>query len=278
MTTETHIKELALRRFWTGELPAPEKPAVEAHTAACARCRARLKELGDEQRRFEQEISFDRFAAGVERAARTPRRLPVPARPMSTMRWFFPLASVAAAITLAFTLTPRLRRTPSPELAALEEAAANHRANRIKGGGGITVQIAPPGAGPQRTAAVGAPEALSPGERIRIGYQAGAHRFITSLSIDDQGAVTPLYPEAGRSLPAGDSKGAPAATRYLPDSVEFTGKGSERLIVILGDQPLEVEAVKQAARAAYRRAGGNLARLAPLDLPGEQFQRTFVKP
>jgi hypothetical protein len=273
MTFEPHIKEMALRRFWTGELAAPEKPAIEAHTAACPRCRARLKEMGDEQRRFEQEISFDRFAAGVERAARTPRRVPAPARGLSlggpTMRWFFPLASVAAAVALTFTVAPRLRSG--------EDAPIDRALSRLKGGSGITVQIAPAGRGPQRTAAVSAPETLSPGERLRIGYQPGTHRYVTALSIDDQGEVSPIYPETGHSLPVSRAKGPIGSTQYLPDSIELTGKGSERVIVILSDQPLEVEAVKQAALTAFQRAG-DLARLAPLELPGEQFQRTFVKP
>lgn len=270
MTPETHIKEMALRRFRAGELAAPDRPAIEAHTAACARCRARLKELGDEQRRFEQEISFDRFAAGVERAARTPRRMPAAPRPVA--RWAFPLMSAAAAIALAFTLAPRLRHGG--------DAAADHGANRVKGGSAsdITVQIAPPGAGPQRVAAVRAAEPLSPGERIRIGYQGGNHDYVTSVSIDDRGEVSALYPESGRSLPIGRLKGRPGTVFYLPGSIEFTGNGNERLIVILGDQPLEVEAVKQAARGAFHRAGNDLARLGALDLPGEQFQRAFVKP
>jgi hypothetical protein len=260
MTSETHVKELVLRRFFAGELGGPERPAIEAHTTACPRCRARLKELGDEQRRFEQDISFDRFTAGVERAARTPRQIPAP---RAATRWMFPALGLAAAMALTLTVAPILRPAPTG-------------GNRIKGGGSITVQIGGAGAGPQRAAAADAPEALSPGERVRIGYQPGGHRYLTSLSIDDQGQVTPLYPEAGRSLPVG--RGAAAATRYLPDSVEFTGKGHELLIVVLSDQPLEVGAVKKAARAAFQKAGGDLARLPSLDLPGEQFQRTFVKP
>jgi hypothetical protein len=65
-----HIGELALRRRRAGEALGPDGPAMDAHAATCADCRARIRALDDEQRRFEQEISFDRFAAGVERAAR----------------------------------------------------------------------------------------------------------------------------------------------------------------------------------------------------------------
>ena len=67
---DEHIGELTLRRRRAGEALGPDGPAIEAHATACADCRARIRALDDEQRRFEEEISFDRFAAGVERAAR----------------------------------------------------------------------------------------------------------------------------------------------------------------------------------------------------------------
>ena len=62
------------------------------------------------------------------------------------------------------------------------------------------------------------------------------------------------------------------------DSLELTGKGTERIIVVLSDQPIDVEVARRAARAAYQRAGGDVTRLPKLDLPGEQFVRTFAKP
>jgi len=40
----------------------------------------------------------------------------------------------------------------------------------------------------------------------------------------------------------------------------------------------DVEAARRSARAAYDRAGGDLSRLPPLALPGEEFERTFAKP
>ena len=68
---DEHIGELTLRRRRAGEALGADGPAIEAHATSCADCRARIRALDDEQRRFEQEISFDRFAAGVERAARS---------------------------------------------------------------------------------------------------------------------------------------------------------------------------------------------------------------
>jgi len=262
MTSETHVQELALRRLFAGELGDTDRPAIEAHTAGCARCRARLKEIGDEQRRFEQDISFDRFAAGVERAARTPRR--VPAQKSPAMRWAFPAFALAAAAALAITVGP-LRRP------------ADSGANRIKGEG-ITVMIGGPGRPARRTPVTDTPERLAPGERIRIGYRAGGPEYLVAVSIDDQGEISALYPESGASVDLGGGKGDPNAMVYLPDSIEFTGVGRERLVVVRSDRPLDVDAVKRAARAAFHKAGGDLTRLPSLNLPGEQFLRTFVKP
>ncbi|HVX96575.1 MAG TPA: ACP synthase [Polyangia bacterium] len=256
-TMERHVGELALRRFRAGEAAHD----VASHAATCADCRVRLKALDDEQRRFEQEISFDRFAAGVERASRTQRagEAEGKSRAPRTLRFLLPTLSLAAAIALFVGFSGRERGT-----------------NGIKGGAAdITVRVAA-GDGPQRTAAVNAPEALAPGERVRIGYHAGAHRYLLSLSIDERGQVTPLYPEQGRSVPLGKVVGA--APSYLPDSVEFTDRGLERLFVILSDQPIDVEAARRAARAAYDRAKGDILRMPALEVPGEQFQRTFIKP
>jgi hypothetical protein len=71
---------------------------------------------------------------------------------------------------------------------------------------------------------------------------------------------------------------AERATRYLPGSWELDGSGVERIIVVLSDQPIDVATAVRAARAAYDKAGGNLARMPSLDLPGEQFVRAFAKP
>jgi hypothetical protein len=262
-----HLGELALRRRRAGETldGGPALKEVEAHLAACAVCKARVRALDDEQRRFEREISFDRFAAGVERAARStaPRRRG-PARV-----WLYPTLAMAAAVALVVTFAPRHDGSGRSE-----RGAANRIANRIKGGAGVTVRVA--GATGQRTARVDAAEPLAPGERLRIGYQSGGHRYLLSLSIDQRGEVTPLYPERGASLPVADD--GERTTRYLPDSLELTGAGIERIIVVLSDQPIDVEAARRSARAAYDRASGDLSRLPPLALPGEEFERTFAKP
>jgi hypothetical protein len=248
MNVEGHIGELDLRRRRAGEALGAEGPIIEAHASACAECKARIRALDDEQRRFEAAISFDRFAAGVERAA---RGAPAAVRRRAPIRsWMVvPTLAMAAAVAVVVTFRGPSTRVHPPGY------------DGIKGGAGMIVRVA--GAAGQRTARVDAVEALSPGERLRIGYQTGGHRYLLSLSIG-----------ASLTVPAG----VPSATHFLPDSLELTGAGLERIIVLLSDQPVDMQAARQAARAAYDRAGGDLGRLPRLDLPGEQFTRVFAKP
>jgi hypothetical protein len=181
---------------------------------------------------------------------------------LRTLRFMLPTLGLAAGVALFVGVTSR------------HETSGAH--NGIKGGAAITVRVSAGDTGPQRFAAADAPEALAPGERVRIGYEPGPRRYLLSLSIDERGQVTPLYPEAGQSVPV--SKAVGAGLRYLPDSIEFTDAGAERLFVILSDQPIDVDAARRAARASFERAKGDILHMPALELPGEQFQRTFIKP
>ena len=259
---QEHIGELTLRRRRAGEALGLEAEAIEAHATSCADCRARIRALDDEQRRFEQDISFDRFAAGVERAARGDRSA---RRPMRARFWVPSLAAMAAAAAmLVIVLRP----------GGDYDSGRRHGFDRRKGGAGVTVRVA--GVDGQRNARVDSAEPLSRGERLRIGYQSGGHRFLIALTIDEHGVVQALSPEKGASLAL--SEGTPSATRYLPDSWELDGSGIERIIVVMSDSQIDVDSAIRAARAAYQKAGGNLNRMPSLDLPGEQFVRTFAKP
>lgn len=252
--TETHVGMMKLRQLRAGELGGDEAQAVRAHAEGCPGCLGKLKGLEDEQAQFQAAVSFDRFAAGVERAARS-HKGPV------ARRWMAPVMAAAAAVLVVVAAGRVLSADPQGR-------------NRVKGGPEIALTIAGPGGAPQRDAPDGPPALLSPGERVRIGYRAVQHRFVTVISVDQQGEVTPIYPERGESLPASNA----SAMVYLPESLEFTGSGAERVIVILSDEPLQVTAAVEAARKAYQAAGGELSRMAPLPIPGEQFFRMVQKP
>lgn len=266
-----------------GEHLGQSHAAEAAHVEHCAECARRLAGLRDEQRAFEARLSFDRFAAGVERAARVPgpaisgqaRRWA--ARPATSRSFLTVMGAGAVAAVLALVVGVRPLFQHDRERAA--EEARTAAANRIKGSvapAAVTFRIAPPppDEGPQRTATGTGPEPLSPGERIRVGVQSGGHGYLFAISIDDKGVVTPLYPESGLSMPL------PAGTRmqYLPDALELTGKGAERVVVLLTEQRFELDTIRRAVAAAFARAGGNLERLPNLALPGAQFHRIFLKP
>jgi hypothetical protein len=279
-----HLGELTLRRHLAGEpsVAPGDGEAVAVHLARCPACALRLEGLREEQRAFEARISFDRFAAGVERAARVPGPAAAPPRgwtrqPASTRSFMtvMGVGAVAAGLALVVGARPIFQHARQR---AVDEAAAE-ALNRSKGGttpAAVTFRIAPPppDEGPQRTAAVDAPEALSVGERIRVGVQSGGRRYLFAIAIDDHGVVTPLYPESGTSMPL------PTGGRmhYLPDALELTGRGTERVVVLLTDQRFELDTIQRSVRAAFQRAGGDLARLPNLALPGEQFHRIFLKP
>jgi hypothetical protein len=269
-----HVGELRLRRFQLGELPDSEREEVARHTAACGACRLRLDGLGDEQRAFAQEIPFARFAGGVERA----RRVPGSARPevewsSRPRRRAFSMMTMgglaaAAALVLAVGL-PRVRDDGG-------KAGAPVTHNNLKGAhreGSARIAAT---SGEQRTADPMALERLQAGERVRLGYRSDAPGFVAALSIDDAGVVTPLYPEAGPSLAAAVAR-EPA---YLPDALELTGHGRERVYVVLSEQPFTVEALGAAVRTAYEGARGDLAAMtAPaIGAPAAISSWLFAKP
>ena len=273
-----HTGEMKLRRFAAGELADDEKEVVAHHTAACAECARRLEGLRAEQRTFEDQFSFDRFAAGVERAVRVPHAGGKPAaprwwrRPSTTASFvgMFGLGAVAATIALIVTAQPLFEQI-RVRTAANE---ALHR-NNLKGGGSeMAIRIAAPDDGPQRTASETQIEPLARGERLRIGVKPGGRSYLFAVSIDDKAVVTGLYPETGVSV------AVPPTTdlQYLPDSVELTGTGLERLIVVMSDEPLELDIMRRAALVAFQKGKGDLAHMPDLVIEGDQFHRVFQKP
>jgi hypothetical protein len=256
------VGELRLRRFRLGELASADREEISRHTTDCSPCRARLRSLDEEQRQFERDIPFERFAGGVERARRVPRVHP---------RRVWSVAAVALAAAAALVLVLR----PGGEQAERLDRVAG--TNRIKGASLGTIQIAARD-GRQRVAASGRAEALASGERVRLGFRSPQAAHLVAVSIDDAGIVTPLYPERGPGL----AVEARAQVTYLPDSLEFTGQGRERVFLLLSERPLGVDEVVQAARAAHARAQGDLRAVTAVAVSDEakvaQFTWLFHKP
>lgn len=295
-----HPGELALRRLHAGESLGAEHETMVAHAQACPECQRRIADVAAEQLAFEAHVSFDRFAAGVERAARRPSAgdlsYDVPSAVSSGIssgipsvrRWWrrpasdrsFMVAMSAGALAAGLALYVGVR--PLFENGKLGSASSADRGeaarNRLKGGeaGTVVMRIAGRDGG-QRLASANTPEALAPGERVRIGVRTGERRFLFAVAVDDRGEVTPLYPDDGSSsllLPVA----ADRSLQYLPDSFELTGAGRERVVVVLTDVPVDLELVRRAVAAAFTQAGGDVARLPLLAVPGDQVHQVFLKP
>jgi hypothetical protein len=250
-----HFGELALRCYRAGEYTAEACAEVDRHLASCPTCRAKMRVLVEEQRGFEREISFERFAGGVERAQRVPRQ-------RSRGAWAVSISCVVAAAAVALFLV----KVSSPT-----------HSNRVKGSSvEATARISSTTASTQRTAPPGSQEVLEPGDRVRIGYKTVDARYLAAISVDDRGEVTPLYPEAGQALAVPTT----LETVYLPDSLEFTGAGRERVFLFLARTPFDLEAAKQAVKSAHQAVKGDLSALPNPAFSGGQdvFSWLFRKP
>jgi Domain of unknown function (DUF4384) len=247
-----HLSEWTLRRLHVGELPPTESQRAREHVAACAACHGVLKGFEATQARFEAEVPFERFAAGVERVLKEGPA--ARARPQLNGL----LVAVAATVLLAVAVRPFLPGSPG--------------GNQLKGGASAELVIG--GKGPQRTVQPGNTGELLPGEQIRLGYVAGTYRYVLAVSVDEAGVVSSLYPESGPSLPVE----AGAGTHWLPDSVAFTPGGSERVVVVLSEKPLEAEAVAAEARRAWESAGRKVEAMTSLGVDGEEKHWLLRKP
>jgi hypothetical protein len=253
----SHVAELALRCYRAGEFSAEACAKVDRHLASCPACRAKMRVLVEEQRSFASEIPFERFAGGVERAQRVPRQRP-------RRSWALGFSGVVAAAALA--------------LFALRISLPGHNQHgRIKGSSvEATARIASANSSAQRTVPPGSQEVLEPGDHVRLGYKTMDARYLAAISIDDRGEVTPLYPETGPAL----SVSTTPETVYLPDSLEFTGTGHERVFLFLARTPFDLEAAQNAVKSAHQAAKGDLSALPNPTFAGGQdvFSWLFRKP
>jgi hypothetical protein len=242
-----------VRRLKAGELAEGEAAKVQAHVKTCERCAALFAELERDAAAFVRQVPFDHFAAKTThrreslRHARARRR-----RFVATMA----LAAALLVVVVAGPLRYLLARGPQGH-------------NLRKGGGLMELYV---GGNGEKPRVAQDREALVPGERVRVGYEAADRRYVAVLSVDESGRVTPLYPESGMSLHAELTPGV----HILPDSVEFTGAGYERVITLFTDEPASVETIAAAAKKAFERTG-SVEAMGSLELPGEQSSKLVRK-
>ena len=221
---EDCLSDFALDRFTTGDLDPPtERERISQHLAGCERCQARRAENA-----AVVAPTFD--FRGITPAKRRPGW-------RFHAGWLAPMAAAAIALLIPWR---------SPEV-------------RSKGGGwqlGVVAQY-PNG----RVVGISPGTALSPGDHLRFEVGAPVDAFVSVISLDATGAVTPFVPASGTTVAvhAGQRRLLDGAVR-LDDSL-----GPERLLLLACPRPVAIEALVTAGRAALAQAQGRIAEVKELD-------------
>lgn len=220
------LSDLALDRLRLGLLDDSRKrERARAHLGECERCRARLDGI---EAVAAPAFDFDRTG-------------PRERRWRWRALWLTPILVGAAALAL---LAPK-----------------QDSGERSKGGGwqlGLVAQY-PSG----RIAPVFPGQALSPGDSLRFQVSAPSDGFVSVISLDSKGTVTPFVPATGDAIQvhAGERRLLDGAVR-LDDAI-----GPERLMLLACPRPLPVVDVVAAGQAALVQAQGRADKVERLALP-----------
>jgi hypothetical protein len=237
---EACLSDYALDRLRLGELPTEEGERSTAHVQVCPHCRARLHEI---EVVVAPAIDLETDAVARPQVPRTRKR----------RLWILGLpACAAAALVVMIGVHPGT-------------------GERSKGGGwqlGVIAQY-PNG----RVTSVSAGSALAPGDRLRFEVAAPQDAFVSVISLDATGAVTPFVPATGAALPVRAGQ-----HRLLDGAVELDGSlGPEHLLLVACPQAVAVDTVVAAARAALERAHGKPEQVDRVNLACPQTWFRFRK-
>ena len=249
------VPDLYLERYRLGELPEDERGRIERLLELDPALRARLEGLkGSEAeitRRFPAPLMDERIrgrarAAGVSRSATASAR--------RGGGWLVP-ALAAAAVVLAVGVS--VVRPPAPGDGI-----------RLKGGEAELVVFRKTAAGSER---LGPGARAVPGDLIRVGYRAAGRSYGAIVSTDGNGNVTQHLPRSGGRAAPLETGG----TVLLDFSYELDDAPRwERFYLVTGDEPFDLEAVRQAARDVA--AVGSEATAPLLEIPADLEQSIFT--
>jgi hypothetical protein len=229
----TCLSDFLLDRFRLGELEgAAESEHATTHLGDCEQCRARLAEL--------EAVMAPAIDLGTAPAI-TPLR-PSKRWPRRAL-WFAPLLAAAAiAVLVPWTKTGLRSKGGGWHLGVVAQHA-NGRVTRVSPG-----------------------EALRPGDRLRFEVSAPTDAFVSVISLDAKGTVTPFVPATGdtAAIRAGKQQLLDGAVR-LDDAM-----GPERILLLACPRPMAVAEVVAAGRAALGQAQGHPESIGQLELPCTQ--------
>jgi hypothetical protein len=223
-----HLSSETIDLLLLAALSSNEANEAKAHIDACAMCKQRWMELNEDSQKFNQFV-FARTLPAVEARLRASKQ-GVFSR--LKLQFLLPALGVATAAVLALTFgmgsgTPTEDSVyigvkglePSFEVFAQRDQAASFAVN--------------PGS------------SLKPKDRIRFAVRPGDAKYILVASVDSRGTFSVYHPFGATES---EKIGAEAPRRIeLSTTVELDETiGTEKLLVVLSESPLQAEALKAA--------------------------------
>ncbi len=223
------VPDLYLERYLLKELPESERGRIEQLLELDPELRGRLDALkeseGELALRYPAPDMADRIRGRLRQVTALQRTTVSDRR---TWGWLVP---AVAAAGLLLVVGPTLVQPPSPTDDIL-----------IKGADAELVVFRKTSSGTERLES-GA--SALPGDLIRVGYRAAGDTFGVIVSTDGRGGVTQHLPRSGARAESLELGG----TVLLDFSYELDDAPRwERFYLVTGNEPFELEPVRQAAR------------------------------
>ena len=232
MTTQpARVPDLLVEQLAAGELDATRAADVRARLEAEPDGLARLAEIERSNKEVLEQISAENVAREV--AIRAARR-PAPAKPDPTdVRAWFAWGGPMMALAMVFLVAWPVVR---PVVSDVQDDGI-----RFKGlDAGLRVYRHSEGL----AKALSDGDAAYAGDVLQLAYLAHKHRFGVLLSVDGSDVVTVHFPTDGRGSTVLDRPGEILLDHaYQLDDAP----GFERFVLVLGNTPLSVDAIRQQA-------------------------------
>jgi len=228
-----HLSSQTIDLLLLTALSASETNDAKHHLDQCASCKQRWVELNEDSQRFKQYVFAKTLPQVEARVAAQGEGGAAGFFERFRLKLVLPALGLAAAAAMAFTLTagPGTQTEddvyigvkggqPSLELFGQRDGTASFP---VKGGA-----------------------ELKPKDRIRFVVTPGAAKFVLVASVDGEGTFSVYHPFGGAQSQA-LGRGARAeldSTIELDDAL-----GTETLVAVFSDQPVQAEAVRAAVSA-----------------------------
>lgn len=246
---ETCPTPLALSQFVAEGDTSGKAPAVRAHAAVCAPCRAVLTDLAAERSAFLVKHPFTAFWNDLEKK--------IPESPsffVRFFRWLNESSALRAVVAMAgfagIMIVAVGRETPPPQILS-------------KGGVDLQFYTASSKSGGPELGKSGMK--LAEGSGLQFVYSA-QEPFLLLIGIEADRTISVYYPSTGSesdSIESGDQKKLPQAIRWQPKTAY------ERFYGVFSKQPVKMDEIRKALETPSI-SGKSIEQIEKLPLPYPQ--------